>query len=47
MLKYRLEKMERLAEEQQKVIENLKAFRPVSGERAPAAFEDDGEWEKV
>lgn len=47
MLKYRLEKMERLAEEQQKVIENLKAFRPVSGERAPAALEDDGEWEKV
>ncbi len=47
MLKFRLEKTEKLVEEQRKVIEAMQAARPAFGERAPAPFEDDGGWEKV
>ncbi len=47
MLKFRLEKTEKLVEEQRKVIEAMQAARSAFGERAPAPFEDDGGWEKV
>ena len=47
MLKYQLEKLEALTQEQQRTIQALQRSRPAADERAPAAFEDDGGWEKV
>ena len=44
MLKFRLEKMEKLVEEQQQLIQSLQALRTDTG-TLPA--DDDGEWEKV
>ncbi len=47
MLKFRLEKMEKLVGEQQELIQALRAAGPAAGERTPAPFENDGGWEKV
>lgn len=47
MLKFRLEKMEKLVGEQQELIQALRAAGPAAGKRTPAPFENDGGWEKV
>ncbi len=44
MLKFRLEKMEKLVEEQQQLIQSLQALRTDTG---TLHADDDGEWEKV